>query len=70
MQGTAQIENLVKKAKNYTIISTYMNIKRKNLVCAMNDGMRTILQVIKCRGFRRAVGVMLLSYKHYLRKKR
>ena len=30
MQGAAQVENLVKKAKTYTIISAYMNIKRKN----------------------------------------
>jgi len=35
MQGAVQTENLVKKAKNYIIISTYMNIKRKDL-----DGVR------------------------------
>ena len=27
-----------------------MNIKRKNLVCTMSDGMHTILQVTKCTG--------------------
>ena len=36
MRGAAQIENLVKIAKNYT-----NNIR----ICAMRDGMRTILQV-------------------------
>ena len=50
MQGATQVENLVQKAKNYTIISAYRNIKRKNLVCAVNDGMRTILQMTKCTG--------------------
>lgn len=49
MQGTAQIKNIY--------IYEY---QKKKLVCAMNDGMRTVLQVIKCRGFRRAVGVMTL----------
>ena len=44
MQGSAQVENLVKKAKTYTIISAYMNIKWRNLVCAMNGGMHMILQ--------------------------
>ena len=41
MRGAAQIENLVKKAKNYT-----NNIR----ICAMSDGMRAILQVTKCTG--------------------
>ena len=42
MLAADQIENLVKKAKNYT-----NNIR----ICAMSDGMRTILQVTKCTGF-------------------
>ena len=41
MRSAAQIENLVKKAKNYT-----NNIR----ICAMSDGMRTILQVTKYMG--------------------
>ena len=40
-------KNLVQKAKNYPIISAYMNIKRKISVCALNDGMPMILQVTK-----------------------
>ena len=40
MRAAAQIENLVKKAKNYT-----NNIR----LCAMSDGMHTILT--KCTGF-------------------
>ena len=44
---------LVKRAKNYTMISGYMNIKKENEVCAMNDGMRTILQLTKCSGIPR-----------------
>ena len=36
----------------------------------MNDGMRTILQVIKCTGFRRAVGVMTLIILALPEKKR
>lgn len=32
MQGAVQVENLVKKARYHTIISAYMNIKRKNFV--------------------------------------
>jgi len=48
MQGAAQVENFVQKAKNCTVVSAHMNIKRKNLVCAINDGRRAILQVTKC----------------------
>ena len=32
MQSLTQIENLVKKAKTYTIISAYVNIKRKKML--------------------------------------
>ena len=48
MQGAAQVENFVQKAKNCTVVLAHMNVKGKNLVCAINDGRRTILQVTKC----------------------
>lgn len=35
MKGAAQVETVVKEAKNQTVISAYVNMKRKNVVCRM-----------------------------------
>ena len=52
-KGPAEAETFVKKAKKYTIMSAYMNIKKNNLVCATKDGMPLISQKTKCTGLPR-----------------
>jgi len=44
--SAAQVENAVKKkTKNYTNYISIYEYQKKNLVCAMSDGMRTSNQV-------------------------